>query len=93
MVVRPTWLIEADVERAIAADCNSEVRNFAESMLAEVPWRPDSAFMLDVCDSMGRLWLVERNSFSGSWLYRCDLSAVIAAASELAERAWQKCQC
>jgi hypothetical protein len=77
-------------ERAITSDCPSEVREFAESMLAEVRWRPDPAFMLDVCESAGRLWLVEMNSFSGSWLYRCDLSAVVAAASELAEQVWER---
>jgi hypothetical protein len=75
-------------ERAMAADCPAEVRGFAETMLAEVRWRPDPAFMLDVCESAGRLWLVELNSFSGSWLYLCDLPAVVAAASALAERSW-----
>lgn len=75
-------------ERAITADCPSEVREFAATMLAEVRWRPDPVFMLDVCESGGRLWLVELNSFSGSWLYRCDLPSVIAEASELAERSW-----
>lgn len=78
-----------DGKRAIVADCPSEVREFSESMLAEVRWRPDRAFMLDVCESAGRLWLVELNSFSGSWLYRCDLAAVVAAASDLAEQIWR----
>jgi hypothetical protein len=77
-------------ERVIAAECPPEVRGFAESMLAEVRWRPDPAFMLDVCESAERLWLVELNSFSGSWLYRCDLSAVVATASELAQQAWER---
>jgi hypothetical protein len=77
-------------ERAITADFLPEVRAFAESMLSEVRWRPDPAFMLDVCESAGRLWLVELNSFSGSWLYRCELPAVVSAASQLAERTWQR---
>jgi hypothetical protein len=77
-------------ERAIAPGCPAEVRRFAESMLAEVRWRPDPAFMLDVCESAGRLRLVELNSFSGSWLYRCELPAVVSAASELAERTWER---
>ena len=66
-------------EKEIVGECPAEVVSFAESMLAEVPWRPDPAFMLDVCESDGRLWLVELNSFSGSWLYRCDLPAVVSA--------------
>jgi hypothetical protein len=77
-----------DGRRAIALACPAEVRDFAESMLAEIHWSPDPIFMLDVCESGGRLWLVELNSFSGSWLYQCDLSAVVAEASELASRAW-----
>jgi ATP-grasp domain, R2K clade family 3 len=79
-----------DGQRAIVADCPPEIHRFAESVLAEVLWRPDPAFMVDVCESAGRLWLVELNSFSGSWLYQCDMSAVVSAASELAERTWQQ---
>jgi hypothetical protein len=77
-------------QRAIAANCPAEARTFVESMLAEVRWRPDPIFMLDVCESEGHLWLVELNSFSSSWLYKCDLAAVVRAASELAERAWER---
>ena len=77
-------------ERAITADWPPEVRQFAESMLAEVRWQPDPAFMLDVCESAGRLWLVELNSFSGSWLYRCELPAVVSAVSELAGQTWEQ---
>lgn len=73
-------------KRALAADFPAEIKSFAESMLSEVRWRPDPVFMLDICESEGQLWLVELNSFSGSWLYRCDLSAVVHAVSDLAER-------
>jgi hypothetical protein len=74
--------------RAIVPGCPSEVRTFVDSMLSEVGWRPDPIFMLDVCESEGRLWLVELNGFSCSWLYQCDPSVVVAEASELASRAW-----
>lgn len=77
-----------DGTRAIAPGAPAEVRDFAAAMLAEVPWRPDPIFMLDLCESAGRLWLVELNSFSGSWLYHCDLADVVEAASELASRQW-----
>ena len=59
-------------------------------MLAEVRWRPDPIFMLDICESAGRLWLVELNSFSCSWIYQPDLANVVTEASELAARAWAK---
>jgi hypothetical protein len=75
--------------RSVAPGCPSDVRAFAESMLAEVRWRPDPVFMMDLCESDGRLWLVELNGFSCSWLYQCDLGEVVARAGELATRAWE----
>ena len=77
-------------ERAISSNLPAEVVEFAERMLSEVRWRPDPIFMLDVCDAEGRLWLVELNSFSGSWLYQCDLAKVVAGAAELASVMWAR---
>jgi hypothetical protein len=77
-------------ERAIEAGYPPEVGSFAASMLAEVRWWPDPVFMLDVCESAGRLWLVELNSFSSSWLYRCDLAVVVAEVSAEAIREWTR---
>ena len=37
-----------------------------------------------------RLWLVELNGFSCSWLYQCDLAAVVAEASKLAREIWAR---
>jgi hypothetical protein len=76
-----------------APGCPGTVRAFAEEMLAEVAWRPDPIFMLDVCESGGRLRLVELNGFSCSWLYQCDPSAVVRAASDLAGREWEGRPC
>jgi hypothetical protein len=76
--------------KCVAAGCPAEVRAFAEAMLTEVRWRPDPIFMMDVAESAGRLWLVELNGFSCSWLYACDLEAVVAAAAELAARQWER---
>jgi hypothetical protein len=73
-------------ERCIDVSCPANVGSFAAAMLAEVRWRPDPVFMLDVCESGGRLWLVEISSFSSSWLYRCDPAAVVAEVSDQARR-------
>jgi hypothetical protein len=73
--------------RSIAPGYPEAVRDFAEAMLAEVRWRPDPIFMMDICESDGRLWLVELNGFSCSWLYQCDLAAVVAEAGAIAGRA------
>jgi hypothetical protein len=43
-----------------------------------------------VCETDGGLWLVELNGFSMSWLYRCDLRAVVAAVSDEAAREWAR---
>lgn len=76
--------------RAIMPGCPAEVRSFAESLLAEVSWRPDPAFMLDVCEADGQLRLVELNSFSSSWLYACDVSVVVSEVGELVLRLWRQ---
>ena len=76
----------AEGSKCVGPGCPDEVCAFAEAMLAEVHWRPDPIFMMDVAESGGRLWLVELNGFSCSWLYACDLGAVVAAASGLARQ-------
>jgi hypothetical protein len=75
--------------KSVAPGCPEPVRAYAEGMLAEVPWRPDPIFMLNVCEAGGRVWLVELNGFSTSWLSQCDLAAAVGQASELAAAAWE----
>lgn len=77
-------------EKSLSMGCPQEVRAYAEEMLAAVRWRPDPVFMLDVVEADGSLWLAELNGFSTSWLYQCDLEAVVATASELATRFWER---
>jgi hypothetical protein len=67
--------------------CPAPVREFAERMLADVRWRPDPLFVMDVCECEGRFYLLEFNSFSCSGFYRCDLRAVVSAASSAAREA------
>jgi hypothetical protein len=76
--------------KCVEGGCPAEVCVFAEAMLAEVRWRPDPIFMLDVCEAEGDLQLVELNGFSTSWLYACDVAAVVAAVSELARMEWER---
>lgn len=78
---------DEDVLGHCLAGCPAGVRAFAEEVLAEVRWRPDPVFMLDVGECGGRPWLVELSGFICSWLYACDVEAVVAAAGTLAERA------
>lgn len=76
--------------KALQPGCPAEVLQFVEAMLAAVRWRPDPVFMVDVGEADGQLWLIELNGFSCSWLYQCDLAAVVAQVSELASAAWSK---
>ena len=80
----------AEGGKCVEPDCPDEVRAFAEAMLGEVRCRPDPIFMVDIAESGGRLWLVELNGFSCSWLYACDLAAVVTAATELAGQEWER---
>jgi hypothetical protein len=80
----------ADDRIDIQPGCPDTVRAFAAQMLAEVHWQPDELFLMDVCESREQLRLLELNSFSCSALYLCDLKAVVAIASELAVRAWER---
>jgi hypothetical protein len=73
----------------VLRDCPSEVSQFAADILRQVHWRPDSLFMMDVCESDDRLHVLELNSFSCSGWYDCDLSAIVRAASEIAENEWR----
>lgn len=74
----------------VAPGCPAEVSAFAAAALAAARWVPDDIFMMDVCESEGALWLLELNGFSCSALYECDPRVVVAAASELAVRAWER---
>lgn len=70
-------------QKDVVSECPTEVRQFVERMLAEVRWRPDPVFMMDIGESDGQRWLIELNGFSSSWLYACDLAAVVTAASSI----------
>jgi hypothetical protein len=72
--------------RSVSPDLPAEVRELAAHMLRAVRWRPDPAFMLDICESVGQLRLVELNGFSSSWLYASHLPTVVSRISDLASR-------
>jgi len=63
-----------------------------DGLLAEVPYRPDPIYMMDICVSGNKLHLLELNSFSCSGLYQCDPSAVVNTVKELALDEWQRAQ-
>jgi len=58
---------------------------FAEEVATNLP-APEAAYVLDVCESEGRLRLLELNPISGADLYACDTHAVSAAIGRLANK-------
>jgi hypothetical protein len=70
--------------KSVQAGCPPEVRQFAAEVLTAVRWRPDPVFFLDLVESAGRLAVVEVSGFSCSWMYGCDIRAVVEAVSAAA---------
>lgn len=70
--------------------CPREVRDYVGRILAEVPYRPDPIYTMDICVSEGGLHVLELNSFSCSGLYQCDAAAVVAEVKALAVEAWRQ---
>jgi hypothetical protein len=70
-------------------DCPVHVTEYVNDVLRRVAWRPDSLFVMDVCESDDRLHVLELNSFSCSGFYDCDAAAIVRAASAAAEREWK----
>jgi hypothetical protein len=73
---------------SVMPDCPTHVSEYASDVLRRVTWRPDSLFVMDVCESDERLYVLELGSFSCSGFYECDVEAVVRKASEVAEKEW-----
>jgi len=65
---------------ARADDPGGEPWSFAGTIAAQLA-PPERAYVLDVCEADGRLWLLELNPFSGADLYACAAADVVAAVS------------
>lgn len=63
-----------------------EVFVFAE-VVAQL-YQPDKAFVVDIAETYGGYKVIEINSFSCSGWYRSNLSKIVKAASEAAEKEW-----
>lgn len=69
--------------------CPEEVRQYVAAMLADIAWRPDELFMLDVCEADDQFHLLELNGFSCAAFYQCAPAIVVRTATALAIRAWE----
>jgi hypothetical protein len=57
-----------------------EVLQFAQETVRT--WRPDSVYVMDICETNEGLKVVEFNCFNASGFYSCDVEAVVKAVSE-----------
>lgn len=67
------------------------VQQVAEAV-ARQQWQPDPIWVLDLCCSDALAYVLEINFLSCSALYRCDLSAVVREASNIAWKKWIETQ-
>lgn len=75
---------EATSRRATGLSYRGRPWTFAQEVARELT-PPDAAYVMDVCEADGRLWLLELNPFSGADLYRCNLAAVVEEVSRIAQ--------
>ncbi len=66
------------------SDVPTKVYDFAQKVLDTTKYRPDPAWVLDVCEvETGALCVVEPNSFSCAGLYACDYKKVVEAVNAI----------
>lgn len=72
---------DAATRSPIADQPDSAAWNFAQAVATDIP-APADAYILDVCESIGDLRLLELNPFGGADLYACDAVAIVAALAD-----------
>lgn len=72
---------------SISAYVPDEVYAFARHVLDETTYRPDPAWVLDICeDNDGKLWVLEIGSISCCGIYGADARPIVKALTELLQR-------
>jgi len=72
---------------SISPDVPYEVYTFTRTVLAETTFRPDPAWVIDICeDEDGKLWVLEIGSISCCGIYGADAMAIVKALTELLQK-------
>jgi hypothetical protein len=58
--------------------------------VAACGWQPDSTWVLDLCISEGKAYILEIGFFSCAALYRCELSPIVREVSKIAFLKWRQ---
>ncbi len=73
----------ADGRKGTASQSMGEAWQFAQR-IADLGMEQELAYIIDICESDKKLYLVETNPFSGADLYSCDALRIIEAIEETA---------
>ena len=68
---------------------NGEAFDFARS-IARVSYKPDPIFSVDVCESEGKLYLLELNCFSCAGFYASDLDKLVESVNLTAHKIFEE---
>lgn len=72
----------AEGRKGVVSALNSESWSFAQK-IADLQKQTDFAYIIDICQSEGKFFLVEMNPFSGADLYCCDAEKIITSIEDL----------
>ena len=56
--------------------------------IADEEWRPAPVYVVDICLSNGKYYLMEINAFNSSGNYRLNLEKIVPVVNEIAEAEW-----
>jgi hypothetical protein len=73
---------EASNRTETKLECPSEVADLVNEIAKEIT-PPDPVYILDACNNVGKISLLEINPFSGADLYACDRTAIVSAVEKL----------
>ena len=65
------------------------LENYLSEVLKEVSWYPESVCTLDICESEGKLYVLELGSCSCAGEYACDLSAIVEFGAKAASEDYE----
>jgi len=63
-----------------------EVEDFSNTIINSSFWEPDPIYVLDICCTGNKYFLLEIGSFSVAGLYHCEFDKIVETASELARK-------
>lgn len=67
-------------------ECPAEVLDYAKYILSL--YNPAPVFVLDICETLNGLRVIEANGFNSAGLYRCDIPSIISEITAFVEKTY-----